>query len=70
MTATDRQVGGNHYKDMTIQPVEFIHRNDLGYMEGLAIRYICRHRLKNGVEDIDKAIHCLQMLKEYEYPDD
>lgn len=65
--ATDKQVGGDHYKQLAIQPVEFIQKNGLKYCEANAIKYICRHRSKNGVQDIDKAIHYLELLKELEY---
>lgn len=68
-SALDRQEGGNHYKAMKIQPVEFIVANNLGYCEGNVIKYVCRHQAKNGVEDIDKAIHYLQLLKEQVYGD-
>lgn len=67
MSASDRQVGGNHYKDMDIQPGEFIVRNGLGWHEGNAVKYICRHHLKGGAQDIDKAIHYLELLKELLY---
>lgn len=66
-SALSSQVGGNHYKGMVIQPIEFCQKNRLGYAESLAIKYICRHGSKNGAQDIDKAIHCLQLLKELEY---
>lgn len=62
-----RQVGGNHYLNMPIQPRVFIRKNKLGYYEGQAIRYICRHDKKNGREDIEKAIHYLEfILEEYD----
>jgi hypothetical protein len=63
----DNQVGGKHYKQMKIQPAEFINENKLLFAEGNAIKYICRHSHKNGVEDIDKAIHYLEMIKERDY---
>lgn len=59
------QVGGDHYKDMLIQPSEFIYKNKLDWLQGNAIKYICRHNLKGGEEDIDKAIHYLNLLKEW-----
>jgi hypothetical protein len=68
--AKDSQIGGDHYKDFPIQPSEFIYKNKLGWHEGNAIKYICRHSKKNGKLDIDKAIHYLELLKELEYPDD
>lgn len=52
---------------MAIQPSEFIYRNNLDWLEGNAIKYICRHARKGGVEDIDKAIHYLELLKEWSY---
>lgn len=55
------QVGGDHYQ-MPIQPIEFIVKNDIPYREGNAIKYICRHKNKNGKQDIEKAIHYLQMI--------
>lgn len=64
--ASEMEVGGSHYQ-MEIQPVEFITRNKIPFIEGNVIKYVCRHRRKNGVEDIDKAIHYLQLLKELEY---
>ena len=63
------QVGGGHYKDYAIQPVEFCQRNRLGYCESAAIKYIVRHGSKNGAQDLDKAIHYLQLLKALEYPE-
>jgi len=56
------QVGGSHYKDMKIQPVEFIHANGIGYIEGAVIKYVCRWRNKNGIEDLKKAKHFLEIL--------
>lgn len=56
------QVGGNHYKDFPIQPIEFIHRNGLSYLVGNIIKYIVRYKLKNGVEDLKKAQHYLEIL--------
>ena len=65
--AIDKQIGGNHYKNMAIQPVEFIDKNGIGFIEGCVIKYVCRHQSKNGVQDIDKAIHFLKLLKELRY---
>ena len=69
-TPLDVQVGGDHYKTMPIQPIEFCHKNGLGPCETLAIKYLCRYKNKNGAQDIDKAIHVLQLLKELEYGGD
>ena len=63
-TPIDRQVGGNHYKDMAIQPVEFIEKNGLGFLEGCVIKRICRWQSKNGVEDLEKAKHEIDLLIE------
>ena len=62
-----KQVGGDHYKKMVIQPAEFINKNKLLFAEGNAIKYICRHSEKGGIQDIDKAIHYLEMVKERDY---
>jgi|APCry1669188910_1035180.scaffolds.fasta_scaffold06834_2 Protein of unknwon function (DUF3310) len=65
--ALDAQIGGNHYKDMAIQPVEFITANDLGFLEGNVVKYICRHHAKNGAQDIKKAIHYCQLILSTKY---
>ena len=64
-----RQVGGNHYKADVIQHVEFCQKNKLTWCESAALKYMMRHRRKNGKEDILKAIHYLELLLEIEYPD-
>ena len=64
-----RQVGGKHYKQMTIQPSVFINENNLPFAEGHAIKYICRHKFKGKKEDILKAIHYLEMILERDYKD-
>lgn len=64
---TDLQEGGNHYKDLSIQPVEFIHANKIGYLEGNVIKYVVRHRKKNGKEDLLKAKHYIDLLIQLEY---
>lgn len=60
----DLQVGGNHYKDMKIQPIEFILANELGFCEGNVVKYICRYKQKGGIEDIKKVIHYAEILLE------
>jgi len=67
MKATDTQIGGNHYKKFKIQPVEFIVKNGLGYIEGNVIKYICRHKEKGGKEDLLKAKHYIDLLIQLEY---
>jgi hypothetical protein len=66
-SALDTQEGGGHYRGMAIQPVEYITKNGLGFAEGCVIKYVSRHRKKNGAEDLRKAIHFLQLLIEIEY---
>jgi hypothetical protein len=68
--ALDRQVGGGHYKDMKIQPIEYVVANNMGYCEANIVKYITRHHLKGGAEDIDKVIHYAQLLKEMKYGSD
>ena len=67
MSKLDEQIGGNHYKEMKIQPVEFIYANNIPFIEASVIKYVCRHKNKNGKQDIEKAIHFLQQLIELEY---
>jgi len=68
--AFERQVGGNHYKDMAIQPVEFIVRNNIPFLEANIIKYTCRHSRKGGIEDVEKIIHYAEMLREAYYGED
>ena len=63
------QEGGGHYKDLKIQPVEFIHANDLGFMEGCVVKYVSRYKRKNGLEDLKKARHFIDLLIQLEYPE-
>jgi hypothetical protein len=65
--AKDNQIGGSHYKDMAIQPAEYIEKNGLSYLEGCVIKYTSRHRQKGKAQDLRKAIHCLQLLLDLEY---
>ena len=64
-----KQIGGQHYRSMKIQPSVFINKNGLPFAEGNAIKYICRHKLKGKKEDILKAIHYLEMILERDYKD-
>lgn len=70
MSALNDQIGGNHYRDCAIQPVEFIHANNLNFLEGCVVKRICRHRTKNKAEDIKKAIHELRLILKLEYGED
>lgn len=65
--AKEKQIGGSHYKDMPIQPVEFITKNKIPFIEGCVIKYLCRHVKKGGKQDIEKAIHFLELLLEITY---
>lgn len=66
MSALNDQIGGKHYKSFKIQPIEFIHINKLGYIVGNIIKYVCRYKIKNGIEDLRKARHYIDMLIESE----
>ena len=65
--ATDTQVGGSHYTSMKIQPLEFIMANDLDYIQGNIIKYACRHKNKNGAEDLRKVGHYARLGLEIQY---
>ena len=67
MKTLEKQVKGDHYKRFFIQPAEFINANNLAYAEGNVIKYVCRHRFKGKKEDIEKAIHYLEMIIERDY---
>lgn len=66
MKAKDMQVGGNHYKGFKIQPIEYIQANDLSYCEANVVKYVTRWRGKNGIEDLRKAKHYIDLLIESE----
>lgn len=63
------QVAGNHYKDLKIQPVEYIHANGIDYLAGNVVKYISRHKAKGGAVDVRKAIHYCEMILALEYGD-
>lgn len=65
-SAFDRQVGGNHYKDMPIQPIEFIVKNGIPFLEGNVIKYVVRWNTKGGLQDLKKARHYIDLLIELE----
>lgn len=58
----NQQVGGDHYKTMKIQPVEFILANGLGFCEGNIVKYTCRYKQKGGIQDLKKVIHYAELL--------
>ncbi len=67
MSALEKQVDGSHYKELAIQPIQFIHANNIPFMEANVIKYICRHKSKNGLADLEKAKHYIDLLIELEY---
>ena len=69
-TALDRQVGGGHYKDLKIQPIEYCHANNIPFTEGCIIKYATRWRDKGGIDDLRKIIHFAELLIELELSDD
>jgi hypothetical protein len=62
----EQQVGGDHYKGCAIQPVEYIHANQLGFCEGCIIKYVTRWRAKGGIKDLEKARHFVELLIQLE----
>ena len=69
MNPYKKQIGGNHYLKMEIQPSEFINKNKLQFAEGNAIKYICRHASKGEVKDLEKAKHYIDMIIDRDYSD-
>jgi hypothetical protein len=64
--ASETQIGGSHYSNMAIQPIEFIHKNKLSFIQGNIVKYVCRYKSKGGIEDLDKAKHYIDLLIELE----
>ena len=65
-SALSVQEGGGHYKGFAIQPVEFIHANNLPFIEGNCIKYLMRWREKGGLGDLEKVKHYIDLLIELE----
>ncbi len=61
----DTQIGGDHYRKMKIQPVQFIHANRIPFIEGTIIKYVSRWKSKGGLQDLEKARHMVSMLIAY-----
>ncbi len=59
--AIDKQVGGDHYKTCTIQPVEYIERNNLGFLLGNVVKYVTRYSVKSNIQDLEKAKHYIEL---------
>ena len=66
MSALQQQVGGDHYRAKGIQPIEYIHANNLGFCEGNVVKYVTRWKDKGGEDDLRKAIHYLELLIQLE----
>jgi hypothetical protein len=67
MNALDKQEGGSHYKQMKIQPVEYITANKLDFLQGNVVKYISRHAAKGGKQDVEKAIHYCHLILQLQY---
>jgi len=63
-TALTKQIGGDHYKSMAIQPSEYAELNGLSHLESSVVKYISRWKRKGGKADLDKAKHCIDMIIE------
>lgn len=61
---TATQVGGDHYAKNAIQPIDYILANQLGWCEANAVKYLTRWKAKNGLEDLRKAKHYIELLIE------
>jgi hypothetical protein len=71
LKASEKQVGGDHYKTPGLPDLAwFCHQHKLPFLEASAMKYLFRHRRKGGAQDLDKAIHYIELLKQYEYGDD
>ena len=70
MSAFDIQIGGTHYSKYKIQLTEFLIANGIEHGEASVFKYMLRHKDKDGIEDILKAIHYIAMIVEKVYPDE
>ena len=67
-TVMNKQIGGTHYKDCAIQPIDYIVKNNLNFLEGNVVKYITRHKTKGeGRKDIEKVIHYAELILELKY---
>lgn len=64
--ALDVQIDGDHYKKLNIQPMEYSMANGLDACQHTIVKYVTRFRDKGGITDLRKAIHCIEMLIEFE----
>ena len=67
-SALDEQVGGDHYRKLGIQPIELIRDINANFFQGNVIKYITRYKDKNGIKDLEKARHYLELMREL-HPD-
>ena len=58
---TDKQVGGDHCKNCTIQPVVYIESNKLGFLMGNVVKYVTRYSVNSNVQDLEKAKHYIEL---------
>jgi hypothetical protein len=65
-TSSDYQVGGSHYSSKAIQPIHYIYANQLDFYQGNVVKYVTRYKEKNGLQDLMKAKHYLEMLIDQE----
>ena len=71
MINKDKEIGGTHYADMPIEPIELIEAFNLNFIQGSIIKYISRYKAKNGVQDLEKALHyCKMGTKSFDRVDD
>ena len=65
-SALNSQIGGDHYKNLKIQPVQYIYANNIPFVEGCIIKYATRWKNKGGIKDLEKIIHFTKLLIEME----
>lgn len=67
MKSKTNAIEPSHYTDCAIQPLDYICANNLNFLEGNVVKYVTRHKAKNGKEDLEKALYYLQRLIDREY---
>lgn len=65
MSANEKQVGGNHYAS-GIQHWDYVIANELDYFQAQVTKYVTRWKKKNGIQDLEKAMHFLEKYIESE----
>ena len=61
LSPQDKQIGGSHYKNLHIQPYEFISKNNLSFFQGCVVKYVCRYMKKDKIKDLEKIIHYCEL---------